>query len=460
MFHTLQNLQRHGLVTQSAHGGHWLRTKAGDIAIGKGPSEAYQPGGAASAKQITPELATQVIEDHAQGISEAQDEAYEARNDPQTFAGHAKDLRDFIKESWPYLTGTGFQQASEASRDALRSALMRADEFLHQVKQANLPGDATQQLAPGSRVTVFLHTGKGHGFGKIITPITLSGEPGYRVRLDDGTSRDLPAADVHQPKQQAAKPKGGIPEKAAEIWAAMDENQRTAVRFGMFPADVMRQAEAEGFTGKDLSVELMSIASRPPEADAERAAIDKRFPKGQRIMFKGSGGQRHFARIERIDDSGTLTPRFSLAARENTKLVHVPPEGATPVWERGDKVTYTDKQGDTFYASVWDGIPDAAGHIAVKVGDAAATYQPTAEQIQKSTHTEDHIAWGAAKPKAAEQGETKPVTIASVKATGKNRFGQTRWAVTFTDGKFPQSWESKDKQDAIDYAIGQGSSST
>jgi hypothetical protein len=48
--------------------------------------------------------------------------------------------------------------------------------------------------------------------------------------------------------------------KAKQIWDGMDENERTAVRIGMFPAGKMQAAEAEGYNGKDLSVALMEVA--------------------------------------------------------------------------------------------------------------------------------------------------------------------------------------------------------
>lgn len=51
-----------------------------------------------------------------------------------------------------------------------------------------------------------------------------------------------------------------VREKAEIIWRDMDKNQRTGVRIGLFPAEVMREAEAEGYTGKastDLAVALM-----------------------------------------------------------------------------------------------------------------------------------------------------------------------------------------------------------
>lgn len=48
--------------------------------------------------------------------------------------------------------------------------------------------------------------------------------------------------------------------KAQQIWDEMDDNERHGVRFGLFPADKMLAAEAEGFSG--LSIELMEIAKQ------------------------------------------------------------------------------------------------------------------------------------------------------------------------------------------------------
>ena len=48
---------------------------------------------------------------------------------------------------------------------------------------------------------------------------------------------------------------------AAALWATMDKNQRTGVRFGMFPADVMRTADAEGVNAKRLCRALMDCAA-------------------------------------------------------------------------------------------------------------------------------------------------------------------------------------------------------
>jgi hypothetical protein len=49
--------------------------------------------------------------------------------------------------------------------------------------------------------------------------------------------------------------------KAERMWAAFDRNQRTGVRFGMFPAAEMQAAEREGYNGRLLSVALMDCAA-------------------------------------------------------------------------------------------------------------------------------------------------------------------------------------------------------
>lgn len=48
--------------------------------------------------------------------------------------------------------------------------------------------------------------------------------------------------------------------KAEQIWGAMNESEQHGIRFGLFPADKMQAAEAEGFNGHDLSIALMDVA--------------------------------------------------------------------------------------------------------------------------------------------------------------------------------------------------------
>jgi len=51
-----------------------------------------------------------------------------------------------------------------------------------------------------------------------------------------------------------------IQEKAAQMWQAMDQNEKAGVRFGLFPFKRMFEAEKEGFDCRDLSIALMKQA--------------------------------------------------------------------------------------------------------------------------------------------------------------------------------------------------------
>lgn len=50
--------------------------------------------------------------------------------------------------------------------------------------------------------------------------------------------------------------------KAALIWQVMDRNARHGVRLGLFPAEVMAEAEREGFDGRLLAIALMECAKK------------------------------------------------------------------------------------------------------------------------------------------------------------------------------------------------------
>lgn len=52
-----------------------------------------------------------------------------------------------------------------------------------------------------------------------------------------------------------------LQEKAQAIWENMTENEKRGVRFGMFPAGKMDEAEKEGFDGQQLAVALMNCAN-------------------------------------------------------------------------------------------------------------------------------------------------------------------------------------------------------
>lgn len=55
-------------------------------------------------------------------------------------------------------------------------------------------------------------------------------------------------------------------QKAIAMWSTFTKSEKTLVRFGMFPADKMREAEEVGFGGKEgvrlLAVALMDCAKR------------------------------------------------------------------------------------------------------------------------------------------------------------------------------------------------------
>lgn len=56
------------------------------------------------------------------------------------------------------------------------------------------------------------------------------------------------------PEQTAAK--------AALIWQAMDRNAQHGVRFGLFPAEIMAEAERDGYDRRLLAIVLMDYAEK------------------------------------------------------------------------------------------------------------------------------------------------------------------------------------------------------
>lgn len=48
--------------------------------------------------------------------------------------------------------------------------------------------------------------------------------------------------------------------KAQQIWDALTPNEQTGIRFGLFPAVAMENAEREGYDGHDLAIALMAVA--------------------------------------------------------------------------------------------------------------------------------------------------------------------------------------------------------
>lgn len=60
--------------------------------------------------------------------------------------------------------------------------------------------------------------------------------------------------------RMSAEEKAQITAKAKLLWHEMDANERTGVRFGLFPAIKMQVAESEGFNGRELCIALMDCA--------------------------------------------------------------------------------------------------------------------------------------------------------------------------------------------------------
>ena len=50
--------------------------------------------------------------------------------------------------------------------------------------------------------------------------------------------------------------------KTRVLWAGFTDAEKALVRFGLFPADKMTAAEAEGHDGRFLAVALMDCAER------------------------------------------------------------------------------------------------------------------------------------------------------------------------------------------------------
>lgn len=48
--------------------------------------------------------------------------------------------------------------------------------------------------------------------------------------------------------------------KAQSLWDGMDDNEKTVVRFSMFPHEKMMASEQEDYNGQQLAVALMACA--------------------------------------------------------------------------------------------------------------------------------------------------------------------------------------------------------
>lgn|GEM_PF-3407565 len=63
-------------------------------------------------------------------------------------------------------------------------------------------------------------------------------------------------------REERMKHDAEITPKAEAMWAEFDDNEKTAVRFGMFPATKMSAAEALGYDTRRLALALMALAER------------------------------------------------------------------------------------------------------------------------------------------------------------------------------------------------------
>lgn len=70
----------------------------------------------------------------------------------------------------------------------------------------------------------------------------------WRVRMDALTDKRLTQAEAAI--------------CAEKLWAGMTPNERGLVRFGMFPAGKMQEAENEGINGHALACALMDCAAK------------------------------------------------------------------------------------------------------------------------------------------------------------------------------------------------------
>lgn len=53
-----------------------------------------------------------------------------------------------------------------------------------------------------------------------------------------------------------------VQEKAQQLWESFDKNEKTGVRFGLFPFEKMQVAIQEGYHSHELCVALMDTASK------------------------------------------------------------------------------------------------------------------------------------------------------------------------------------------------------
>jgi len=53
-----------------------------------------------------------------------------------------------------------------------------------------------------------------------------------------------------------------VAEAARAAWEGMDDNAKHGIRFGLFPAELMRELETQGFKSQEISLALIDCANR------------------------------------------------------------------------------------------------------------------------------------------------------------------------------------------------------
>jgi hypothetical protein len=93
--------------------------------------------------------------------------------------------------------------------------------------------------------------------------IDRDGLAGVTTASQRGQSRRNKQTNERKPKKMSElkeAEKRSTAARALTIWAQLDDNAKAGVRFGLFPMNVQRIAEAEGYNARALCVGLMECA--------------------------------------------------------------------------------------------------------------------------------------------------------------------------------------------------------
>ena len=67
---------------------------------------------------------------------------------------------------------------------------------------------------------------------------------------------------IRQHREERKLSEAEATQAASELWADFDDNEKTGVRFGMFPAEPMQREKYAHIEGRLLAVALMDCAER------------------------------------------------------------------------------------------------------------------------------------------------------------------------------------------------------